>query len=132
MKMEWLAPALGRIFLAQIFLAAGWNKLRSWDQTAALITSRGMPLAPLLLAAAVLVEIGGALCIILGYKARFAALALFLFLIPTTLIFHNFWSYHGMEQQTQMAMFMKNLAIMGGLLLAAGCGPGPLSADRRN
>jgi putative oxidoreductase len=54
---------------------------------------------------------------------------LFLFLIPTTFIFHNFWAYEGAEYVNQMQHFLKNLAIMGGLALIVGLGPGPISVD---
>jgi putative oxidoreductase len=54
---------------------------------------------------------------------------LFLFLIPTTLIFHAFWAYEGLEYVNQMHHFLKNLAIMGGLALIVGLGPGPVSVD---
>ena len=60
---------------------------------------------------------------------RLAGAGLILFLIPTTLIFHNFWAQSGMEAQNQMAHFLKNIAIMGGLLMLMAFGPGPLSCD---
>ena len=64
-----------------------------------------------------------------GFYARAGALLLFLFLIPTTLIFHNFWTLEGMEQQNEMQHFTKNVTIMGGLLLVVGLGAGPISYD---
>ncbi len=69
--------------------------------------------------------------LLLGFKARVGAVLLIIFLIPATLIFHNFWAFEGMERQMQMIMFMKNLAILGGLLLVLGLGPGPISVDQR-
>ncbi len=64
-------------------------------------------------------------------KARFAALALFLYLIPVTLIMHNFFGVGGAERQAQTIHFMKNLAIMGGLLMVTASGAGPFSVDAR-
>jgi len=122
-------PLAGRVLLSLIFLAAGAGKLMDWTGTQAYMESHGMPLVPVLLVMAVLVEIGGGLAVLLGYQARWGALALLLFLIPATLIFHNFWAYDGMARQAQMQNFLKNLAIMGGLLLVVGFGPGPLSLD---
>jgi putative oxidoreductase len=130
-KLERFAPLLGRILLAQIFLLSGLNKIGAWEQTAGYMASKNMPLVPFFLVAAILFEVGGGLSVALGYKARLGAAALVVFLIPTTLIFHNFWALQGMEQQVQMIMFMKNLAILGGLLLVIGFGPGPLSLDHR-
>jgi putative oxidoreductase len=66
----------------------------------------------------------------LGYKTRLGALLLFLFLIPVTLTFHNFWTYSDpKEQHVNMLFFMHNLTLMGGLLLLMTTGPGPLSID---
>jgi putative oxidoreductase len=84
----------------------------------------GMPLTFLFFIGAVCVELLGGLSILTGLKARWGALALFLFLISTTLIFHREFS-----DQIQVIMFMKNLAIMGGLLLLVSHGPGKISMD---
>jgi putative oxidoreductase len=130
-NLERFAPLVGRILLAQIFLASGLNKLGAWEQTAGYMASKNMKLVPLFLVAAILFEVGGGLSVALGYKAKVGAATLFIFLIPATLIFHNFWTYQGIEQQVQMIMFMKNLAILGGLLLVIGMGAGPLSLDNR-
>ncbi|HXG33394.1 MAG TPA: DoxX family protein [Bryobacteraceae bacterium] len=130
-KLERFAPLVGRLLLAQIFLASGLNKIGAWEQTAGYMASKGMPLVPLFLIAAIVFEVGGGLSVALGYKARLGAAALIVFLIPVSLIFHNFWTYEGMERQVQMIMFMKNLAIMGGLAVVVGHGAGPLSLDSR-
>lgn len=95
------------------------------------MASKNMPFVPLFLVAAILFEVGGGLSVALGYKAKLGAAALIIFLIPATPIFHNSWTYQGMEQEVQMIMFMKNLAIMGGLLSVIGLGAGPLSLDSR-
>ena len=73
----------------------------------------------------------GGLALLLGFHTRAAALLLFLYLIPTTLVFHNFWAYPPEQQQLQMIMFLKNLAIMGGLGMLVSFGPGPLSLDAK-
>jgi putative oxidoreductase len=84
---------------------------------------------PVLLPLAGIVEIGGGLAILLGAQARTAAMLLFLYLIPATFVFHNFWGQTGMEYVNQMHHFLKNLAIMGGLALIVGLGPGFPSVD---
>ncbi len=129
--LERFTPLAGRILLAQIFLASGLSKIGGWEQTAGYMASRGMPLVPLFLVLAILLEVGGGVSVLLGYKTRLGAAALIVFLIAVTLIFHNFWTYPEPEQQIQMIMFMKNLAIMGGLALLVGRGAGPLSLDQR-
>lgn len=129
--LERYGAACARILLSQIFLLAGIMKLADWSGTEAFMASRGMVLIPLMLLGAVIIEVGGGLALFLGYKGRLAAFVLFLFLIPTTLIFHNFWTYPPEQQAIQSAMFMKNLAIMGGLLSFVSFGPGLCSLDAR-
>src|SRR5947208_15392511 len=80
------APLLGRILLAQIFLVSGAAKILDWPGTEAQMAGKGMPLVPLLHVGALLCELAGGLSVLTGYKARWGALALCLFLIPTTLI----------------------------------------------
>jgi putative oxidoreductase len=127
---ERYAPLLGRILLGQIFLISGVTKIMNWTATEARMVSKVMPLVPLFLLGAIVCELVGGLSLLLGCKAQLGALLLFLFLIPTTLVFHNFWRYEGMKHKMQMINFMKNLAIMGGLAVVMGFGPGPLSIDR--
>lgn len=125
-------PALvGRILLAQIFLVSGVEKLLHWQGTARYMASKGMPWVPVFLVGAVLLELLGGLALLTGYRARCGALALILFLVPTTLIFHAFWAVPPAEREMQTIHFMKNLAILGGLLVVLGLGPGPLALGRR-
>jgi putative oxidoreductase len=122
----------GRILLALIFLLAGIGKLVDWSATERMMTDHGMIGVSFLLPAAAFLEISGGLALLAGWATRPAAFALFLFLIPTTLIFHNFWAYDGLAQQNQMQNFMKNLAIMGGLLELAAAGAGAYAIDALN
>lgn len=124
-------PAIGRSLLALIFIASGLGKIGGWEQTAGYMASKGMPLVPLFLFGAIALELLGGLSILLGYKARIGAIALMVFLLPATLIFHAFWSYEGMQQQLQMIQFLKNVSIFGGLLLVLAHGAGPLSFDAK-
>jgi len=62
-------------------------------------------------------------------KAKLGAVLLIIFTLPATIIFHNFWTFEGMEQQMQMIMFMKNIAIIGGLLLITDFGSSSFSLD---
>ena len=96
-----------------------------------MMTAHGLPAAavPVLLAGAVVVELAGGLALLLGVQTRRAALVLFLYLIPVTLTMHNFWADQGMEQQNQMFHFLKNLAILGGLLEFCARGTGAVSLD---
>jgi len=114
----------GRILLSTIFLMSGLGKLTNFTGTQQYMANYGMPMTKFFLICAIILEIGGGLSILLGYRAKWGALALVIFLIPATLIFHTRFS-----DQIQMIMFMKNLAIMGGLVLIATQGAGPLSID---
>jgi putative oxidoreductase len=115
----------GRLLLAYIFVVAGYGKIAGFAGAAKYMASKGMPMVEPLLVGAILVELVGGLMLAVGWKARWAAWAIFLFLIPTTIIFHPCWVDPG--QVTQMN---KNLAIMGGMLYVAFMGPGKLSLDR--
>ena len=130
-KTERITTLAGRILLALIFLASGLGKVGDWSQTAGYMASKGMPLVPFFLAGAILLEVGGGLSVLLGFRARIGAAALIVFLVPATLIFHNFWALQGMERQVNMIMFLKNLAIMGGLLLVVAFGARRPSLDAR-
>jgi putative oxidoreductase len=119
---------VGRVLVSTLFLLSALGKITGWSTTAGYMASKGMPLVPFFLAAAILIELGGGLSVLTGFQARWGALALAAFLIPTTLIFHNFWAFHGPEQQAQMINFLKNVAIMGGLLQVAASAPASLRA----
>lgn len=138
---------LGRICFSIIFILAGINKIMHWDASEQYFVNqmldvfsksynqgwsqplfdRIMPMAPTLLVLGTIAELGGGLLILLGIQVRLGAVILCLFLIPSTLLFHNFWAVEGNEQQIQMIMFLKNLCIFGGslLLLAFGKGQKP-------
>ncbi|HTQ80074.1 MAG TPA: DoxX family protein [Thermoanaerobaculia bacterium] len=112
---------LSRIFLALIFVLSGVGKLTSFAGTAKMMGGVGFPVPELFLVGAILLELGGGLALLLGYKARWAALALIVFLIPATLIFHV---AHMSGSQDQMIHALKNIAILGGLLKYYTDGPG--------
>ena len=128
--VESFAPLLGRILLSSIFLMSAIHKMTDWAGTEKLMADKGMTMVPFFLAGAFTLELVGSLSLLLGYKARWGALLLILFLIPVTVVMHDFWHYQGKMQQDQMMNFIKNVAILGGLFLALGFGSGRYSADR--
>lgn len=119
-------PAIGRLLLAAIFLLSGFGKLADPAGTIGYITASGLPLPMLAYAAAVAVEVGGGLLLVLGFHTRLAALALAGFSVVTGLAFHN-----AVGDQNQMIHLMKNLAMAGGLLQVAAFGAGAFSVDNR-
>ncbi|MGB9696157.1 MAG: DoxX family protein [Ignavibacteria bacterium] len=124
--MKSIISLVGRIFVSLIFLVAGLEKITNFQGTKEYMAMYGMPFRRAFLILAIIVEILGSLSIILGFKAKWGALALFIFLIPTTLIFHTHFS-----EPLQVIMFWKNLAIMGGLLFISVYGAGTISIDGR-
>jgi len=131
MIQEW-GPLEGRVLISLIFLMAGMSKIFEFDGQVGYAASQGVPLATVAIAISIIVEVGGALMIMLGYKARLGATALLVWMIPVTFIMHPFWAViDPMGQQIQMIMFMKNLALMGAMILIMvhGSGPKSLKAD---
>ncbi|MEE8484894.1 MAG: DoxX family protein [Nitrospinota bacterium] len=130
--MEKYTPLIGRILLSTIFIMSGAGKIFDWSGTAGYMAAYGMPAIPLFLIGAIVLEIGGGLSVLLGFKAKLGAIALLIFIIPVTLIFHNFLPIADpMAQKLQMIMFLKNLAIMGGLLLVVSFGSGHFSVGKK-
>jgi putative oxidoreductase len=122
----------GRLLLAAIFVISGLNKLSDFSGTAAFMSGAGLPAAEFLLVLTILIEVAGGLMIVLGWYTRQLALILFLFMLPVTAVFHNPWAAADPAQvQQQMIHFLKNLAIMGGLLHLSAFGPGHFSIEAR-
>jgi putative oxidoreductase len=127
-----VASLIGRVSVASIFLISGLGKMTSFDSTARFMSAEGLRFVPVLLVLAIVIEVSGALSLLLGYKTRVGALWLIAYLVPTTLVFHDFWTFLGPDRQMQMVHFMKNVAILGGLLVIHAFGPGPVSVDARS
>ena len=123
------AALLGRILLSAIFIISGVSKLFNWATTSQFMAMHGVPMPSLFLLGAILIEIVGGLSLLLGFRARQGAALLFLYLIPVTLIFHDFWALGGADRQMQMINFLKNISIMGGLLEVVALGAGRMSLD---
>lgn len=119
--LQKFGPVVSRIFLATIFLVSGYGKIAGFQQTADFMASAGLPGNAAFVVLVIVVEIGAAIMLLLGYKTRLAALALIGFTVLATLFFHL-----GAGQATS---FLKNLAIIGGLLSVMTYGAGPVSLD---
>ena len=125
--MQKFIPLIGRIFLALIFLISGFGKIADFNGTQQYMVSQGMPMTGLLLVLAIIFELGGGLSIITGFKARWGAGALIVFLVLATAVFHM-----DLADRMQMTQFLKNLSMIGGLLLVVGFGSGPYSLDNKS
>lgn len=124
-------PLIGRILLALIFIFAGFGKITGFGGTVGYIEAYGLPMAQVAAIIAIVVELGGGIMIAVGWKARWAAAALFIFTLIASVVFHAFWAVEASQVQLQNIMFMKNLAIMGGLLYIMVHGSGPISVDKK-
>ena len=123
-------PLAGRILIALIFILSGFSKISGFSGTVGYIASKGLPLPQLAAIGAMMIELGGGILLVLGWKTRWAAAALLLFTALAALLFHNFWAMPPDQAQNQMIHFMKNISMMGGLLYVVLYGSGPLSLDR--
>ena len=125
------AMLIGRILLALIFLVAGWRKLMAVAGTAGYFAKLGFPMPEVMAWVAIVIELGGAILLIVGWQTRWAALLLALFTVIAAFAAHRFWEFDAAQQANQMNHFLKNLAIVGGMIILAATGPGALSVDAR-
>jgi putative oxidoreductase len=129
--IERYGPLIGRILIALIFVWSGFGKIVGFEGTVGYIASKGLPLPQLAAIASILVELGGGLMLIFGWKARCAAAVMFIFTAMAALIFHDFWAVPPDQALNQMIHFMKNISMMGGLLFVLVYGSGPLSLEHK-
>ncbi len=120
-------PFVGRLLIGLPFAMSGFGKLAAIGPTTEMIRAAGLPLPPLALAIAVIVELGGGLLLIAGFRTRIVATALVLFSLATAISFHS-----NFADQNQMIHFLKNVMIAGGLLQIVAFGAGALSIDNRS
>jgi putative oxidoreductase len=124
-----LVPLFGRILLSTVFILGGIGKITGFSFEEGMVAAKHLPMPAVALGIALVIELIGGLAILTGLFTRLTAWIVFLYMIPTTFLFHNFWAVQGAERIDTMIHFEKNLAIMGGLLLLAAFGPGAYSID---
>ncbi len=130
--MQAIASLLSRLMIATIFLmSAVGNKIPKFNDVAGYMASEGVPVPKAALAGAIVFLIVGSLSVIAGFKVRFGAALLLVFLVLATYYFHDFWNFQGQEQQMQMIQFMKNLSLMGTMVFLMANGAGAMSMDSR-
>ena len=122
--MDKIIELAGRVLLGHIFLLAGINKISAYEGTSGYMEAMGVP--GMLLPLVIILEIAGGLALIIGFQARWTAMALALFTVLAAILFHTDFA-----DQMQMILFMKNMAITGGLLLVYVYGAGEISMDRK-
>lgn len=121
----------GRVLLALMFVLAGIAKLGNLEGTAGYMASGGLPGSAALAALVGVFEVAGGLMLAIGFQARIAALALGVFTLVASVLFHRYWAAPAGQAMVQQLMFMKNLAVAGGMFMVAALGAGPASVDAR-
>lgn len=122
---------VGRLLLAVLFLPAGIGKITGFAGTVGYISSVGLPSPTLAAALAIVAEVGGGLALIFGFATRWAALALSVFTLAASYFFHAYWKVPAEAVMVTQLLFIKNIAVVGGLLTLAAWGPGGWSVDAR-
>ena len=122
---------LGRAMIAMLFIPGGISKLTGFAGTVGYIASKGVPLPEVCAAIAIIVELGLGIALLVGWKTRWAALAIAIFTVVITFIFHAFWAVPAEQVMQQQQAFFKNIAVVGGLLMLVAFGPGGFSIDAK-
>jgi putative oxidoreductase len=126
-----MLPLAGRILMAVIFLVAGTRKIMAFAGTVGYMAKLGFPAPEVMTVLAIIVEVGGSILLIIGWRTRWVAWLLSLFVVIAALAAHRFWEVaDAMQYGNQMNHFLKNVAIIGGLLFVAAFGPGSASVDK--
>jgi putative oxidoreductase len=129
--MNHSALLVGRILLSLVFLVAGYRKLMAVAGSAGYLAKLGFPMPDVMVWVAIAIELGAGILLVLGWKTRWAAWLLALFTLIAAFAAHRFWEVDPAQYANQMNHFLKNLAIVGGMMFVAAVGPGALSVDGR-
>jgi putative oxidoreductase len=121
---------VGRLVVGGLYTWAGIQNLLKLDAQAGYAAFKGVPFAPIAVACASLLILAGGLSILSGIRPRLGIAAVVLFLLPVTLMMHNFWTMEGMQRVSEMYHFQGNILLIGSaLLLVAVPQPWPVSLD---
>jgi putative oxidoreductase len=123
---------IGRILLGLLFLVVGIRKIMFYSGSVAYFTKLGFPAPEIMGVLAILIEVGGGALLLLGWQTRRISWLLVLFVAIATVMAHRFWEFDAAQYANQMNHFLKNVAIIGGLLYVAVLGAGGLSLDGRS
>ena len=129
--MNAVLPLLARICVAALFIVAGIGKVMAFSGTVGYMAKVGFPAPEVMTVIAIAFELGGGLLLLIGWKTRWVAWGLALFVVIATFAAHRFWDVDVSQMSGQRTQFLKNFAIIGALLMMAAFGPGPISADKR-
>jgi putative oxidoreductase len=129
---ETISPFFGRCAFAYFYLSCAADILGNWQSVAADLTSRHVPLPPLVLLVALVLIFLGSISLLFGWHTRHGAVMLFGMTVIATFGLHDFWHYGDQAARAaQFSVFIRDFAICGGLLLMVGLGPGPFAIDNQ-
>ena len=127
---ENIAPLIGRALIALFFALIGLNQLQDWTGARLNLLAHDIRPPDVFLALAVVLEFGGAAALLLGFRTRLAALMLFILTLTASVALNDFWKIDDVEHAyMQQQLFLRNIAIAGGLLVIVGMGAGRWSYD---
>ncbi len=125
-----MVPLAARILLGAIFLVSGIRKLMAYAGTVAYFTKLGFPAPDAMAVIAIIIEVGGSILLIVGWRTRWVAWLLALFVLIAAFAAHRFWEFDAAQMNNQMNHFLKNFAIIGGMFYVAAFGAGRYSIDK--
>ena len=130
-SLQYPLALIGRVLLALMFVLSGFSKLTGFNGTVGYIGSAGLPVPALLAALTIVLELGGGLALVFGLYTRWVALAMGLFTLLVSFIFHPFWAVPADQAMVTNLLFMKNISVAGGMFVLAAFGAGALGLDAR-
>ncbi|NKB98634.1 MAG: DoxX family membrane protein [Pseudomonadales bacterium] len=116
-----IALLLGRGLLGLYFIVPGISKITGWEGNVEYMAAHGVPLIPVALAITIVLQIGGGISLLAGYRTQLCGIVLAALTLLINIFMHDFWNVEDAVQQGHETQnFIKNLAIMAGLLYVAG------------
>ena len=129
---ENLFTTAGRVLLGIYFILPGINKITNFSGNSDYMAEHGMVFIPFFLVLTIIIQVGGGVALVAGYQTRFIAFILAGLTLVISIVMHDFWTMEpGLQTSHETQNFVKNMAIMAGLLVAAGLGGGSWSLDNR-
>lgn len=120
---------IGRVLISGIFLWAAYEKMKNWNATVTYMKTKNIPYLNIILPVGVALKIIGGLSVLLGWHAHIGALLLLIVAISACLKMHDFWRMQGEERNMEKFLFMKEVAVIGGLFMILALGAGHFGID---
>jgi putative oxidoreductase len=122
---------IGRSLVGLLFLVAGIRQLMFYAGSVGYFGKLGFPLPEATAWLSIVLHVAGGIFLIIGWKTRWTSWVLLAMVVIATAMAHRFWEYDPAQYANQLNHFLKNLAIVGGLLYVIAFGPGGMSADAK-